>query len=73
MAKYADGSFYIFAASGKPGIPPPSNQRLGFFIAGAHNCQVNVINEGRNIPVVNGKFNDIFSNADSVHIYRVNC
>jgi hypothetical protein len=73
MAKYADGSFYIFAASGKPGVPPPSNQRVSFFIAGAHNCQVNVINENRDIPVVNGKFSDIFDNADSVHIYRVNC
>ena len=73
MAKYADGSFYIFAASGEPGIPPPSNQRVSFLIAGAHNCQVNVINEGRDIPVINGRFNDTFSNADSVHIYRVNC
>jgi hypothetical protein len=73
MAKYTDGSFYIFAASGKPGIPPPSNQRVSFSIAGAHDCQVNVINEDRNISVVNGKFSDIFSDADSVHIYRVNC
>ena len=73
MAKYADGSFYIFAASGKPGMPPPSNQRASFSITGANNCSVNVLNENRRIPVIDGQFSDVFSNADSVHIYRVNC
>jgi hypothetical protein len=73
MAKYLNGSFYIFAASGKPGMPPPSNQQVSFSITGAHNCQVNVLNEGRTIPVTNGKFSDIFGNADSVRIYRVDC
>ncbi len=73
MAKYFAGGFYIFAASGRPGMPPPSNQKVTFSIAGAHNCRVHVIAEHRYIPVVNGKFSDIFSNSDSVHIYRVFC
>jgi hypothetical protein len=73
MAKYLNGSFYIFAASGKPGMPPPSNQQVNFSITGAGNCHVNVLNEGRTIPVTNGKFADMFSNADSIHIYQVDC
>jgi hypothetical protein len=73
MAKYSSGSFYIFAASGKPGMPPPSNQRVSFSIAGAQNCQVNVLNENRTIPVTAGTFTDTFSNSDTVHIYRVDC
>jgi hypothetical protein len=73
MTKYSNGRFYIFAASGKPGIPPPDNQKVTFSIAGAHNCHVTVLNDSRSIPVMNGKFNDFFNNADSVHIYRVNC
>lgn len=73
MAKYFAGGFYIFAASGRPGMPPPSNQRVTFTIAGASNCEVQVITEDRDIPVANGKFSDLFSNSDSVHIYRVSC
>jgi hypothetical protein len=73
MAKYSGGSFYIFAASGKPGMPPPSSQKVTFSITGAHACRVVVLNEGRSLPVINGNFSDLFSNADSVHIYRVNC
>jgi hypothetical protein len=73
MAKHSDGKFYIFAASGKPGVPPPSNQKVTFSIARAHNCRVTVLYEHRSIPVVNGKFSDLFKGIDSVHIYRVEC
>jgi hypothetical protein len=73
MAKYVNGTFYIFAASGKPGVPPADNQRVSFSIAGAQNCSVKVLSEGRSIPVVGGKFSDVFLNDTSVHIYRVNC
>jgi hypothetical protein len=73
MVKYYHGTFYIFAASGKPGIPPPSDQKVSFSIADAHNCQVDVVNENRVIAVENGIFSDVFSNSDSIHIYRVNC
>jgi hypothetical protein len=73
MAKYSGGSFYIFAASGRPGMPPPANQQVSFSIAGASNCSVDALGENRSIPVTKGEFSDIFSNANSVHIYRVNC
>jgi hypothetical protein len=73
MAKYLNGTFYIFAASGKPGIPPPDNQRVSFSITGARKCSVNVLNEDRSIPVLNGKFSDVFCNDTSVHVYRVDC
>jgi hypothetical protein len=73
MAKYSGGKFYIFAASGKPGTPPPANQKVTFSITGAKRCSVNVVNENRHITVANGQFTDTFSNADSVHIYRVSC
>jgi hypothetical protein len=51
----------------------PGHARSLAMLRQPRNCESRVINEDRNIPVVNGKFNDIFSNADSVHIYRVNC
>jgi hypothetical protein len=73
MSKYVNGNFYIFAASGKPGVPPPDNQRVSFSITGAHNCSVNVLNEDRSIPVRDGKFSDVFLSDTSVHLYRVNC
>jgi hypothetical protein len=73
MAKYSGGKYYIFAASGKPGVPPPNNQKVTFSIARAHNCRVAVLYENRSIPVVNGKFSDLFRGIDSVHIYRVEC
>ena len=73
MVKYSAGSYYIFAASGKPGTPPPVNQKVSFSIFGAHNCRVEVLSESRSIPVIGGKFSDVFSNANSVHIYQVNC
>lgn len=77
MAKYSGGKYYIFAASGKPGTPPPGNQKVSFSIYHTHNhandCRVAVLYENRTIPVVDGKFYDVFSDADSVHIYQVEC
>lgn len=73
MAKYSGGNYYIFAASGKPGMPPVSNQKVVFSITGAHTCHVDVLNESRSIPVTNGVFSDVFSDANSVHIYQVEC
>jgi hypothetical protein len=72
-AKYFNQGFYIFAASGKPGMPPPSNQLASFSIPADRNCQVKVVDENRSIPLKNGVFSDTFANSDSVHIYRVDC
>jgi hypothetical protein len=73
MAKKSGGIFYIFAAAGKPGMPPPVNQRVRFSITGAKTCSVSVLNENRNISVTGGQFTDIFRNANSVHTYRIDC
>jgi hypothetical protein len=73
MAKYSAGSYYIFAAAGKPGLPPATNQKVSFSISGVKDCRVEVLNEDRSIPVVNGKFSDVFGNENSFHIYRVAC
>ena len=71
MAKYSKGSFYIFAASGKPATPPPSNQSVTVKVAGNYTGKVTVVGEGRTLEAVNGVFTDKFVNEDSVHIYRI--
>lgn len=71
MAKYSKTSFYIFAASGKPATPPPSNQSVTFKVAGDYTGKVAVVGEGRTLEAVNGVFTDKFANEDSVHIYRI--
>jgi hypothetical protein len=71
MAKYSKSSFYIFAASGKPATPPPSNQSVTFKVASNYNGKVTVVDEGRTLEAVNGVFTDKFANEDSVHIYRI--
>lgn len=71
MAKYSNGVFYVFAGSGRPGLPPRPDQKVTFHLAGAPNTTVTVLNEHRTLRVVNGEFTDTFANADTVHIYRV--
>ena len=71
MAKYSKTSFYIFAASGKPATPPPSNESVTFKVAGDYTGKVAVVGEGRTLEAVNGVFTDKFANEDSVHIYRI--
>jgi hypothetical protein len=71
MAKYSNGTFYVFAASGKPATPPPPNQSVTFKLAGNYTGKVTVVDEGRTLQAVNGVFTDKFANEDSVHIYRI--
>ena len=71
MLKAYQGSAYIFAmisgaASSEPGsrtftLPPR--------LAGATSVQV--LNENRTIPVVNGKFTDNFAHEYTYHIYKI--
>jgi hypothetical protein len=72
MAKYYDGIFYVFAGSGQPGTPPPSNQKVTFRLAGSPNGTAIVLNEDREIAVVDGQFSDRFLDANAVHIYQLN-
>lgn len=71
MAKDAKGKFYVFAAAGKPGLPPAKNQMVKFHVAGAYTGPVAVVDEGRVLHAVNGVFTDVFANSVSVHIYRI--
>jgi hypothetical protein len=71
MAKYLDGVFYIFAASGKPATPPPDNQSVTFTVADGYSGPVTVVNENRSLQAVNGHFTDRFANEDTVHIYEI--
>ena len=71
MAKYFHGVLYVFAASGKPAMPPPANQKVAFTVAGHYSGSVTVVGEGRTLQATNGVFTDRFANEDSVHIYRI--
>ena len=71
MAKYSHGAFYVFAASGKPAMPPADNQSVTFTVAGRYSGPVTVVGENRTLQAVNGVFMDRFANEDSVHIYQI--
>jgi hypothetical protein len=72
MAKYYNNRFYVFAGSGQPGTPPPTNQSVTFTLAGSPNATATVVNEDRAINVVSGRFIDTFRDANAVHIYQIN-
>jgi len=71
MTKYHNNQFYVFAGSGQPGVPPPTNQSVTFTLAGFPNATATVVNENRTIKVVNGQFTDTFVDANAVHIYQI--
>ena len=72
MTKFSHGTFYVFAASGKPATPPADNQSVTFTVAGRYSGPVTVIGENRTLHAINGVFVDKFANEDSVHIYEIN-
>lgn len=71
MAKDSRGVFYVFAGAGRPGTPPPKNQKVTFTLAGAPNGTVTVLGEHRTLPLAHGTFTDTFASQDTVHVYRV--
>jgi hypothetical protein len=71
MVKCADGTFYVFAASGKPAEPPARDQSVTFRLAGGYTGPVTVVDENRTLRAVNGAFTDVFLNANSVHVYKI--
>jgi hypothetical protein len=71
MAKYSHGTFYVFAASGKPAMPPANNQSVTFNLAGRYTGPVTVVDENRTLRAVKGVFTDTFVNEDSVHVYEI--
>jgi hypothetical protein len=71
MAKDYNGTFYVFAASGKPAQPPAAHQSVRFRLSRNYTGPVTVVNEHRTLHAVNGVFTDTFANSDSVHIYKI--
>jgi hypothetical protein len=71
MAKYSRGTYYVFAASGKPASPPADNQLVEFKLAGDYTGPVTVIGENRTLRAAHGAFTDTFADQDSVHIYKI--
>jgi hypothetical protein len=70
-AKPYGGSCYVFAGSGKPGIPPSTNQSVTFNVADTYTGPVSVFDENRTVQAVNGVFRDTFADANAVHIYEI--
>ena len=71
MAKYSQGTFYVFAASGTMASPPRNHQVVTVTVAGGYTGPVAVIGENRTLHAVHGVFTDSFANQDSVHIYKI--
>jgi hypothetical protein len=71
MAKYSNGVFYVFAASGKPARAPVNGQTVTFRLAGGYTGPVKVIGEKRILHAAESVFTDKFANKDSVHIYKI--
>ncbi|HEX3962334.1 MAG TPA: hypothetical protein VHZ03_37855 [Trebonia sp.] len=71
MAKYAHGTFYVFAGSGRPAQPPANNQPVTFHLTENYTGPVTVVGENRVLHAVNGVFADVFADSDSVHIYKI--
>jgi hypothetical protein len=66
MTKYYQGHFYVFAAPRSA-----SSQSVTFRLAGGGSHTLTALNEGRTLTATNGAFTDTFTDATTVHIYRV--
>ena len=71
LAKTYRRGCYVFAGSGKPASPPPANQSVIFKLANGYSGLVTVYDEHRTVEATNGTFRDVFADADTVHIYRI--
>jgi hypothetical protein len=68
MLKYKGGSYYIFAMPGLNGGPGSYTLHLP---PGLSASKVDVIDEGRTIPIVNNAFTDSFDQEYTYHIYKI--
>ena len=68
MLKVKDGSAYVFADVGLNKNPGDQTFTLPAGISGG---SVEVVGEGRAIPVADGKFTDQFPNESTYHIYKI--
>ncbi|CCH30219.1 putative secreted protein [Saccharothrix espanaensis DSM 44229] len=71
MLKLHDGNAYVFAmGKGIPGGTATGSFDLTL-PADVRGTSVEVVDEGRTIPVVSGKFTDTFASDTTYHIYKV--
>lgn len=66
MAKWNNGSPVIFAGSKEN-----ANTNPQFTLVGGPWATATVDGENRSIPIVGGKFTDVFADGNAVHIYRI--
>ncbi len=71
LAKVYARACYVFAASGTPGVPPPSNQTATFALADNYTGSITVLDENRTVQATGGVFRDTFADADAVHVYEI--
>jgi hypothetical protein len=71
LAKRYTGSCYVFAGSGKPAAPPPTNQIVTFRLGDRYTGPIIVHGEKRTLRAVKGVFHDTFADQNSVHIYAI--
>jgi hypothetical protein len=65
MAKADAGTVHLFAAAMRPG---PT--RVAFTVAGVDAGTATVLDEGRSLPIVGGRFSDVFDDW-AVHLYEI--
>jgi hypothetical protein len=66
MAKYHNGSFYVFAATSQH-----ADQQVTFTLNGIGGASAVVVDEARTLTVTNGRFTDTFRGGTGVHVYRI--
>jgi hypothetical protein len=77
MAKsYQDNrACYVFAGSGRPFNPPPTNQSDTFHLADDYTGTVTPVDGEGNalspVTITNGTFTDTFANENAIHLYDI--
>jgi len=66
IAKYQGGKFYVLAGN-------ETNQARAatFDVPCVGDATVTVLDEGRTIPLIGGRFSDSFADGNAVHVYRI--
>lgn len=68
MLKYRDGSYYVFAMTGREAATGAHTMRLP---AGLSAESADVVGENRSITISDGRYTDLFAAEHSYHIYKI--
>jgi hypothetical protein len=71
MLKWYDGSAYVFAMINGVATSQPGNRQFALPAGLTGATSVEVLNEGRTLPVSDGAFSDNFAQEYTYHIYRI--